>query len=152
VIEQVPDQRIVWRSNSDKGSVDGTVTFHEIAPNLTRILLVLEHHPQGLFERAGNIWRAEGRRARLELKHYARHVMTQAILRPDEVEGWRGEIRDGRVVRPHEPATAQDADQRPRKARKASGDRENSKDQPSSPNGRQRPGGARRRPQQGERK
>ncbi|MFC0533669.1 SRPBCC family protein [Phytohabitans kaempferiae] len=98
VVEQVPDRRIVWRSTGAKGSVDGTVTFHEVAPELTRVLLVLEYHPQGLFERTGNLWRAQGRRARLELKHFARHVMTQSILRPDEIEGWRGEIHDGQVV------------------------------------------------------
>jgi uncharacterized membrane protein len=98
IIEQVPDERIVWRSQGEKGHVDGAVTFHEIAPNLTRILLVLEYHPQGLFERTGNLWRAQGRRARLELKHFQRHVMTQALLHPDEIQGWRGEIRDGRVV------------------------------------------------------
>ncbi|GIG92822.1 SRPBCC family protein [Plantactinospora endophytica] len=98
-VEQVPDERIVWRSTGAKGSVDGAVTFHEITPELTRILLVLEYHPQGLFERTGNLWRAQGRRVRLELKHFARHVMTQTILHPDEVRGWRGEIRDGQVVR-----------------------------------------------------
>jgi uncharacterized membrane protein len=101
IIDQVPDQLIVWRSEGDKGHVDGAVTFHELTPDLTRILVVLEYHPQGLFERTGNIWRAQGRRARLELKHFQRHVMTQTILNPDEVEGWRGEIRDGEVVREH---------------------------------------------------
>jgi hypothetical protein len=104
IVEQVPDELIVWRSKGQKGHVDGAVTFHELAPNLTRILVVLEYHPQGLFERTGNIWRAQGRRARLELKHFRRHVMTQTILDPDEVEGWRGEIRDGEVVRTHEEA------------------------------------------------
>ncbi len=98
IIEQVPDERIVWRSEGQKGHVDGAVTFHELAPDLTRILLVLEYHPQGLFERTGNLWRAQGRRARLELKHFQRHVMTQTLLHPDDVEGWRGEIHDGRVV------------------------------------------------------
>jgi uncharacterized membrane protein len=102
IIEQVPDERIVWRSKGDKGYVDGAVSFHELAPNLTRILVVLEYYPQGLFERTGNLWRAQGRRARLELKHFRRHVMTQTILEPDEVEGWRGEIRDGEVARSHE--------------------------------------------------
>jgi hypothetical protein len=49
-------------------------------------------------ENIGNLWRAQGRRVRLELKHFRRHVMTQVITKPDEVEGWRGEIRDGEVV------------------------------------------------------
>ncbi|MGY0056387.1 SRPBCC family protein [Streptomyces sp. LZ34] len=98
IIDQVPDQRIVWRSRGQKGHADGAVTFHELAPHLTRILLVLQYHPQGLFEHTGNIWRAQGRRARLELKHYRRHVMSEVILHPDEVEGWRGEIHDGEVV------------------------------------------------------
>ncbi|MER7707119.1 SRPBCC family protein [Kitasatospora sp. NPDC097605] len=104
IIEQVPDELIVWRSKGDKGYVDGTVTFHELTPNLTKILLVLEYHPQGLVERMGNLWRAQGRRTRLELKHFRRHVMTHTILDPDSVEGWRGEIRDGDVVRSHEDA------------------------------------------------
>jgi uncharacterized membrane protein len=137
VIEQVPDQRIVWRATGGKGSADGTVTFHEITPDLTRILLVLEYHPQGLFERTGNIWRAQGRRARLELKHFARHVMTQTILRPDEIEGWRGEIRDGQVLRDHEPAA------QPPPRRRAAGEekphRGGAEDQPA------RAGGQRRR-------
>ncbi|MDF3312715.1 SRPBCC family protein [Rhodococcus sp. T2V] len=98
IIEQVPDERIVWRSKGAKGFIDGAVTFHEVTPDLTRIVLILEYHPKGLFERTGNLWRAQGRRARLELKHFGRHVMTQSVLHPDEVEGWRGEIRDGKVV------------------------------------------------------
>jgi uncharacterized membrane protein len=105
---QVPDQQIVWRSKGDKGHVDGSVTFHELAPNLTRILVVLEYHPQGLFERTGNLWRAQGRRARLELKHFRRHVMTQTILHPDDVEGWRGVIEDGKVVKDHETAVREE--------------------------------------------
>ncbi|MCO5972536.1 SRPBCC family protein [Actinoallomurus soli] len=104
IIEQIPDKRIVWRSRGPKGYVDGAVAFSEIGPDMTRIALVLEYHPQGLFEHTGNLWRAQGRRARLEFKHFRRHVMTQAVLRPDEIEGWRGEIRDGEVVKDHETA------------------------------------------------
>jgi uncharacterized membrane protein len=106
--KQVPDECIVWRSKGAKGHVDGAVTFHELGPNLTRILLVLEYYPQGFFERTGNIWRAAGRRARLEFKHFRRHVMTRTILNPDEVEGWRGRIEDGEVVQTHEDALAED--------------------------------------------
>jgi uncharacterized membrane protein len=108
VIDQVPDDRIVWRSKGQKGHVDGAVTFHELAPNLTRVLLVMEYHPQGLFERTGNLWRAQGRRARLEFKHFRRHMMTEAIVHPDDIEGWRGTIHDGEVVESHEDAMARE--------------------------------------------
>jgi hypothetical protein len=64
----------------------------------------MEYYPQGLFERTGNIWRAQGGRARLEFQHFRRHAMTQAILNQDEIQGWRGEVRDGEVVTTHEEA------------------------------------------------
>jgi uncharacterized membrane protein len=108
IIEQIPDERIVWRSEGQKGHVDGAVTFHELAPDMTRILLVLEYHPQGFFEYTGNLWRAQGRRARLELKHFRRHLMTNAILHPEEIEGWRGVIEDGEVVQDGEAAPAEE--------------------------------------------
>ncbi len=95
ILEQVPDERIVWRSKGAKGYVDGAVTFHEMTPDLTRILLILEYHPKGFFEKTGNLWRAPGRRVRLELKHFGRHVMTQAILHPTT---WRaGAAKSGMV-------------------------------------------------------
>ena len=102
IIEMVPNERIIWKSKGEKGHVDGAVTFHELAPSLTRILVVLEYYPQGLFEKTGNIWEAQGRRARAELRHFRRHVMTRSILEEDELEGWRGEIRDGEIVRDHD--------------------------------------------------
>src|SRR5215203_443792 len=104
IVEQVPDSHIVWRSTGPKGHVDGAVSFTELGPNLTRVLLVLEYWPKGLFERTGNLWRAQGRRARLEFKHFRRHAMTNVLLRQEEVEGWRGEIRDSEVVKTHEEA------------------------------------------------
>ncbi|MGI5164780.1 SRPBCC family protein [Spirillospora sp. CA-253888] len=108
IVEQVPDEHVVWRSKGRKGHVNGTVSFHEIEPGMTRVLLVLEYHPKGLFERTGNLWRAQGRRARLELKHFRRHVMTRSLLNPDEVRGWRGEIRDGEVVKADDAHTTEE--------------------------------------------
>ncbi|MFE9963397.1 SRPBCC family protein [Streptomyces sp. NPDC005525] len=100
VQEQVPDERIVWTSEGAKGSTRGAVSFHELAPGLTRIVLVVEYYASGLFEKTGNLWRAQGRRLRLDLKHFQRHV----TLTDEEPDGWRGEIRDGEVVRSHEEA------------------------------------------------
>ncbi|MGI5122234.1 SRPBCC family protein [Marinactinospora thermotolerans] len=106
VTEQIPDQRIAWTSEGAKGTTKGAVTFHPLEENLTKVLLVVEYHPKGLFERTGNIWRAQGRRLRLDLKHYRRQVMMRS--RFEEVEGWRGEIRDGEVVVDHEDALAEE--------------------------------------------
>ncbi|MFD8452239.1 SRPBCC family protein [Streptomyces coelicoflavus] len=101
VQEQIPDQRITWTSEGAKGSTNGVVSFHELAPRLTRVVVVVEYYPAGFFEKTGNLWRAQGRRLRLDLKHFARHV---TLTDEEEVEGWRGEIRDGEVVKSHEEA------------------------------------------------
>lgn len=100
VQEQVPDERIIWTSEGAKGSTRGAVSFHELAPNLTRIVLVVEYYASGFFEKTGNIWRVQGRRLRLDFKHFQRYV----TLTDEEPEGWRGEIREGEVVRTHEEA------------------------------------------------
>ncbi len=98
IVDQVPNERIVWRSKGEKGHVDGAVTFHELTPDLTRMLVNLEYYPQGLFERTGNLWRAQGRRVRLELKLFRRYLTSEVLLHQDEVEGWPGEIHDGEVT------------------------------------------------------
>ncbi|MFI8238014.1 SRPBCC family protein [Streptomyces sp. NPDC085866] len=100
VEEQVPDERIVWSSEGAKGTTHGCVSFHELTPTLTRIVLVVEYYPSGFFEKTGNLWRAQGRRLRLDFKNFQRYV----TFADEEVEGWRGEIRDGEVVRSHEEA------------------------------------------------
>src|SRR3954464_7719850 len=95
VTEQIPDRKIAWTTDGAKGTTKGVVTFHPLADDLTQILLVMEYYPAGLFEKTGNIWRASGRRARLDLKHFRRFVM----MRGEATGSWRGEIRDGEVVR-----------------------------------------------------
>ncbi|MFI1619171.1 SRPBCC family protein [Streptomyces lydicus] len=102
VTEQVPDERITWTTEGAKGTVKGVVTFHRLTDNLTRVLLVLEYFPKGLFEKTGNIWRAQGRRARLDLKLYRKFIM----MRGEATDGWRGEIQDGKVVVEHADAVA----------------------------------------------
>ncbi|MGQ5596185.1 SRPBCC family protein [Streptomyces sp. ESR1.13] len=106
--EQVPDDRISWTSEGAKGTTKGVVSFHRLADRLTRVVLVIEYYPSGLFEKTGNIWRAQGRRARLDLKNYVRHI----TFKGEADDGWRGEIRDGEVVRSHEDAVAEEEEDR----------------------------------------
>ncbi|MFI1107418.1 SRPBCC family protein [Streptomyces physcomitrii] len=105
VQEQIPDDRIVWTSEGAKGTTRGALSFHELGPNLTRIVAVVEYTPAGFFEKTGNIWRAQGRRLRLDLKHFQRYV---TFTDDEDLEGWRGEIREGEVVRSHEEGLKDD--------------------------------------------
>ncbi|GAA4141756.1 SRPBCC family protein [Actinomadura keratinilytica] len=102
ITQQTPDEHIAWQSKGAKGHVDGSVTFHELAPDMTRVLVDLEYHPKGFFEKTANLWRAQGRRTRLELKHFRRHLTNHVLTHPEELHGWRGQIRDGQVVGEHE--------------------------------------------------
>ncbi|MFD7455930.1 MULTISPECIES: SRPBCC family protein [unclassified Streptomyces] len=95
ITEQVPDERIAWTSEGQKATTKGVVTFHPIGENLTKVLLVLRYYPKGPVERIGGLVRAQGRRARLDLKLYRTFVM----MRGEATGGWRGEIQDGEVVR-----------------------------------------------------
>src|SRR3954465_8164703 len=106
VTEQIPDRKIAWTTEGAKGTTKGVVTFHPLADDLTQVLLVIEYYPQGLFEKTGNIWRAQGRRARLDLKHYRRFLM----MRGEATGSWRGEIRDGEVVRSPEEVEQDEQD------------------------------------------
>lgn len=121
VQEQIPDDRIVWTSEGAKGTTRGAVSFHELAPTLTRIVLVVEYYPSGFFEKTGNLWRAQGRRMRLDFKNFQRYVS----LTNEEPEGWRGEIRDGEVVVSHEDAMEEeDAEQEEPEGEEPEGDDE----------------------------
>ncbi len=107
ILEQVPDNRIVWKSTGDKATTHGGISFHELTPGLTRIVVVVEYSPGGFFEKTGNLWRAQGRRLRLDLKHFQRYV----TLGVQEVpEGWRGEVRESELVRSHDEVLADDED------------------------------------------
>ncbi|WP_030255051.1 hypothetical protein [Streptomyces violens] len=76
------------------GRSKGIVTFHELTPDLTRVLMVIEYHPKGIVQWTANLWRSQGRRARLDLQHFRRFVM----LRGEEDE-------------PHEDAVAREEDE-----------------------------------------
>ncbi|GII87471.1 hypothetical protein Ssi03_54610 [Sphaerisporangium siamense] len=117
ITEQVPDEKIVWSSKGAKGYVDGSVTFHALAPAMTRVLMSLEYHPKGLIEHIGNWWRAPGRRVRLEFKHIRRHIMVHVLPDPSDIQGWRGVIHEGEVVKDHETAVREEEEERERAER-----------------------------------
>ena len=90
---QRPEERIKWRV-SDGITHTGVVTFHELAPRLTRIELGLDVEPGGMLEKAARGMRHIKRAARADLHRFKAYIEMQE----DESGAWRGVIEDGRVV------------------------------------------------------
>jgi uncharacterized membrane protein len=53
ISEQVPDQRIAWRSTNGTEN-SGTMHFIALSPVKTRVILYLSYGPRGLVERMGS--------------------------------------------------------------------------------------------------
>lgn len=87
ITEQVPDERISWRSRGGL-EMKGVVTFHSLDENLTRVLVQIEYHPKGPVEQVGNLMRIQRRRVRRDLRLFKHFVE----LRGDATGAWRGRI------------------------------------------------------------
>jgi uncharacterized membrane protein len=110
--EEVPDRRIAWTSQGSKGSTKGVVSFHPLADDLTKVIVVMEYTAVGPFEKVGNMMRLQLRRVRLDLREFKKFISMQN----EETGSWRGEIRDGEVVRQpdeeeQQPEGAEDEEQ-----------------------------------------
>ena len=94
---QRPDQRIKWKV-SEGITHSGVVTFHELAPSLTRIELNLDVDPGSLIEKAARGMRHVKRAVRADLHRYKAFIEMQEL----ETGAWRGVIEDGELVEPHD--------------------------------------------------
>jgi uncharacterized membrane protein len=93
ITDQVPCERIVWRSTSGPQSI-GVVTFHSLSDNLTRIAITMDFQPKGLFEKTSSGTRISRRALRSDLMRFKAFIE----LRDEATGGWRGMIEDGEVV------------------------------------------------------
>ena len=94
VVEQVPGRRVSWRSTSGPTN-RGIVSFHRLAENLTRVMVEMEHEPQGLMETLGTFFRMTRRRVRKDLRLFKNFVELRGEVPPsgaDERIGSRKEL------------------------------------------------------------
>jgi uncharacterized membrane protein len=105
IITQRPDDRVKWRVTQGITHT-GVVSFHELAPNLTRIELGLDVDPGSLIEKAARGMRHVKRAARADLHRFKAFIEMQET----ETGAWRGRIEDGEVVEEHDESYDQDRD------------------------------------------
>jgi uncharacterized membrane protein len=91
---QQPDERIRW--SVEQGiQHTGVVTFHELAPRLTRVEVTVDVEPGSPIEKLARGARHVKRAIRGDLHRFKAFVE----LLEERPEGWRGTIEDGEVVR-----------------------------------------------------
>ena len=93
IVEQRPDERIVWRSVSGIKHA-GVVTFHELAPRLTHIELTVDFKPAGFFEKIGRGARFSKRAIRADMHRFKAYIE----MNEEEDGAWRGYVEDGEVT------------------------------------------------------
>lgn len=87
IVEQVPDERIAWRSV--EGALhEGSASFAQVGPHRTRLLVELLFEPQGLLEDLGALVGVVSRRLEEDLDGFK----TFLEQRLKETGAWRGRI------------------------------------------------------------
>jgi uncharacterized membrane protein len=102
---QRPDERIKWRV-SQGITHTGVVTFHELAPRLTRIEMNVDVDPGSLLEKVARGMRHIKRAMRADLHRFKAFIEMQEI----ETGAWRGVIEDGELVDPHDDSYDEERD------------------------------------------
>ena len=87
IFEQVPDQRIGWRSTSGPLNT-GKIRFCPISHDASRVTIVLSYAPRGLLEHLGNWLGLVARRVEEDLKDFKEFIESRGM----PPRGWRGEI------------------------------------------------------------
>ncbi|MGW0765323.1 SRPBCC family protein [Streptomyces sp. NPDC002676] len=91
IIDQLPDDRITWRSIAGETQQRGSVRFERIDDTHTRVELTMEVEPSGIAERGADALGVIDRRVKGDLRRFKDYLET----RGGESGGWRGRIRPG---------------------------------------------------------
>jgi len=73
IVEELPNSRIDWECNGELGH-SGVLTFHPLAPRLTRLELTIEREPESLPEQLWRRTRLAGMVIQGELHRFKAHV------------------------------------------------------------------------------
>jgi uncharacterized membrane protein len=91
ITEQVPDQRVAWRSTNGRHNA-GTVEFEPLDSGRTRVCLTMEYDPEGVAENVGSALGVTGHRVKQDLEKFKDFIEKRGA----ETGAWRGEVHGGR--------------------------------------------------------
>jgi uncharacterized membrane protein len=88
ITEQIPDQKIAWRSTSGPRNA-GVVTFNKIGDNKTRVMLQMDYQPESPDEKIGSALGGVKMTAKSNLKQFKQLVESRGV----ETGAWRGTVQ-----------------------------------------------------------
>ncbi|MEU8925249.1 SRPBCC family protein [Kitasatospora sp. NPDC048545] len=88
IVDQLPDERIAWRTLEGDSSQRGVVTFVRLDDSHTRVRLVMEFEPQGMAEHMGAALGMIDRRVKGDLGRFKEFIEH----RNSASGAWRGRV------------------------------------------------------------
>ena len=88
ITEQIPDQRIAWRSIGGAPNT-GVVIFHRLSDNRSKITVQMEYDPKGFLETVGDAVGIVSKRVQGDLERFKEFIES----RGKETGAWRGKIQ-----------------------------------------------------------
>jgi len=88
ITEQIPDQRIAWRSESGEFT-SGAVSFQALSPDTTRVTVRVNYEPKAITEKIGDMLGMVSLRVTGDLERFKDYIES----RGQETGSWRGTIR-----------------------------------------------------------
>ena len=133
ITEQRPDERIEWKV-TEGISHTGVVTFHELAPRLTRVEVSFDLQPGGMIEKMGRGMRFVKRAVRADLARFKAYILMQE----EESGEWRGEIEDGEVKKKSSGSSESGGSRSSRSSQRSKDGESRSSGRSRSPSGQER--------------
>jgi uncharacterized membrane protein len=87
ITDQVPDQRIAWRSEGGEFT-SGAVLFNPLGSAQTRVIVRFDYEPQGITEKLGDMLGVVSRRVEGDLERFKDFIEK----RGHETGSWRGTV------------------------------------------------------------
>ncbi|MGC2998015.1 SRPBCC family protein [Streptomyces sp. G35A] len=91
IVDQLPDERITWRTTSGDVQQKGMVRFQRVDDTHTRVELVMDVEPSGVAEKAADMLGTIDRRVKGDMRRFKDYIERQG----GESGAWRGRIAPG---------------------------------------------------------
>ncbi|QGV76933.1 SRPBCC family protein [Streptomyces ficellus] len=91
IVDQLPDERIAWRTISGDTHQKGVVSFQRLDDTHTRVELVMDVETSGVAEKAADLTGTIDRRVKGDMRRFKDFIERQG----GESGGWRGRIQPG---------------------------------------------------------